>query len=120
MRDHPSRAAVVALPDWRDDVVSPFDVGLMGGAPERMCSYCGSRNFAGERVGEGARAHFTLCCHNGKASALKHRPFPEPPEEFVELLTATNRQGRLSQARTAVKLNSTQFLNSIEHMPVFG
>ena len=93
--DDPSRAAVVCLEDWRDDLVMPFDVGPMGGDPSRVCSHCGSRNFAGELIGTGRRAHFTICCHNGKASGLRHRPFPEAPEEFVELLTATTRAGRL-------------------------
>ena len=89
----------------------PFDVGPMGGDPSRVCSHCGSRNFAGELIGTGRRAHFTICCHNGKASGLRHRPFPEPPEEFVELLTATTRAGRLFRERVRSYNSAFAFLS---------
>ena len=69
-RNTPSLAAVCALDDWSAGIALPFDVGPMGGTPHLECQYCASRNFAGERVGTGAGAHFALCCHEAKAASL--------------------------------------------------
>ena len=76
-------AAVLALADYKDDLVPTHHCGSM----DDVCEHCGSRNFALERVGK--PPHFNLCCEGGKAMNIP--PVKPPPPALRELLTLNSR-----------------------------
>ena len=60
--------AVALIEDYRD-----IDVPTHRGSNlrDQQCEYCGSFNFIEEKVGQGNKKHYNICCRNGKCKNLR-------------------------------------------------
>ena len=94
----------MSLAEYSDAAVPTHDCGNL----DAQCGYCGAYNYAGELVGDGPNAHFSICCGYGKYILP---PFKRPPPELAEILAGTSFRARYAREQLKTYNNALSFVS---------